>query len=217
MVKFKTLSIAIAATTLSFFAIGINSAQAALLQFSFTTENFFNTQETGSGSFLLDTETTVSSEIIAQLFDLTGQVFAEGLLYPDAVSNFFFSSPGAGTFNYATLDFVVFPTVSFVPGSVAGAIGLRQCNDPEADCPTQLTLDYTGSLAELPTLSANPESYSLFDVSGYKAGGAEVTFIENVTSQSSTAVPAPAVFPGVLAAGALGAVYRKRQSKKVSA
>ena len=147
MVKFKTLSMAIAATTLSFFAIGINSAQAALLQFSFTTENFFNTQETGSGSFLLDTETTVSSEIIAQLFDLTGQVFAEGLLYPDAVPNFFFSSPGAGTFNYATLDFVVFPTVSFVPGSVAGAIGLRQCSDPEADCPVSLALEYKGDLA----------------------------------------------------------------------
>jgi len=38
-----------------------------------------------------------------------------------------------------------------------------------------------------------------------------------VTYGSATAVPAPAVFPGVLAAGALGAVYRKRQAKKVSA
>ncbi len=211
MVNFKTLSMAIAATTLSFFAIGINSAQAALLQFSFTTD------QEGSGSFLLDTETPVSSEIIPPLFDDTGEVFAEGTLYANAVSNFFFSSPGAGTFNYATLDFIVFPTVSYAPGSVAGAIGLRQCSDPDADCPIQLDLDYLGSLAELPTLSANSESYDLFAVFGYQAGVAGFTLDESITSQSSTAVPAPAVFPGVLAAGALGAVYRKRQAKKVSA
>jgi hypothetical protein len=210
VVKFKTLSMAIAVTTLSFFAIDINSAQAALLQFSFTTA------QEGSGSFLLDTETPVSSEIIPQLVDGTGAI-AEGTLYANAVSNFFFSSPGAGTFNYSTLDFVLFPTVSFAPGSVAGAVGLRQCSDPEADCPIQLDLDYLGNLAELPTLSTDSKSYDLFAVFGYQAGVADFTFVEDITGQLATAVPAPAVFPGVLAAGALGAVYRKRQRKKVSA
>ena len=211
MVKFKTLSMAIAATTLSFFAIGINSAQAALLQFSFTTD------QDGSGSFLLDTETPVSSEVIP-LFDETGEeLIGEGRNYPDAVSNFFFSSPGAGTFNYASVDFVLFPP-NLVNKFSRGVIGPSQCNDPAADCPIQLNLDYLGNLAEFPTLSANPENYDLFAVFGYRAGVAEFTFLENIISPSSaTAVPAPAVFPGVLAAGALGAVYRKRQSKKVSA
>ena len=201
---------AIAATTLSFFAIGINSAQAALLQFSFTTD------QDGSGSFLLDTETPVSSEVIP-LFDETGEeLIGEGRNYPDAVSNFFFSSPGAGTFNYASVDFVLFPPNSVNIYSL-GLIGPSQCSDPEADCPVNLALEYKGDLAELPTLSANPKSYDLFAVFGYQAGVADFTFNEVITRQSATAVPAPAVFPGVLAAGALGAVYRKRQSKKVSA
>ena len=219
MVKFKTLSMAIAATTLSFFAIGINSAQAALLQFSFTTKNFFNIQETGSGSFLLDTETPASSEVIP-LLDATGaEVVGEGREYRDAVSNFFFSSPGAGTFNYATLDLGVFflfkPSASFpLP---FGAISPRQCSDLESDCPIQVGLDYLGNLTEFPILSANPESYKLLNVIAFQAGVAKLTFDEVITSPSATAVPAPAVFPGVLAAGALGVVYRKRQSKKVSA
>lgn len=210
MVNFKTLSMAIAATTLSFFAIGINSAQAALLQFSFTTD------QDGVGSFLLDTETPVSSETIP-LFDETGEnLIGEGRNYPDAVSNFFFSSPGAGTFNYASVNFSLFPPNSVNKNSL-GLIGPSQCSDPEADCPVNLALDYNGDLAELPTLSANPKSYDLFAIFGYQAGVADFTFDEKVTKQSATAVPAPAVFPGVLAAGALGAISRKRQGKKVSA
>mgnify|MGYP000013173981 CR=1 FL=1 len=210
MVNFKTLSMAIAATTLSFFAIGINSAQAALLQFSFTTD------QDGIGSFLLDTETPVSSKTIP-LFDETGEnLIGEGRNYPDAVSNFFFSSPGAGTLNYANVGFTLFPP-NLVNDYFFGTIGPSQCDDPEADCPVNVALEYTGDSAELPTLSTNPKSYDLFAIFGYQAGVADFTFNESITSPSATAVPAPAVFPGVLAAGALGAVYRKRQAKKVSA
>ena len=95
-----------------------------------------------------------------------------------------------------------------------GAIAPRQCSDLESDCPIQVGLNFLGNLTEFPILSANPESYKLLNVIAFQAGVAELTFDEVITSQSATAVPAPALFPGILVAGALGQFPVSVRAKK---
>lgn len=194
---------AIAVAGIGLTCLHTDSAQAALLHFSFTTDG------DGTGSFLLDTETPVSPDIAPPLFGPDGQLEGVGTYYGNAVSNFTFSSPGAGSFTYPNLDFVVFPSVPTVSGSslVAG-IGPLECSLSTNTCPIQLSVDYAGSPAALPSLSSNPNDYSLFDVLGYPDG--DVTFDELVTSTNAAGVPEPTVLPGLVAAGAIGGFLRKR-------
>lgn len=195
------------ATAIAMAGIGLtwlhtDSAQAALFHFSFTTD------QDGAGSFLLDTDTPVSSDIPALLFDADGTVSAEGLYYAGAVSNFTFSSPGAGSFPYPNLDFVVFPDVQTTPSTVLAGIGTLECSLPTNTCPFQLSVDYAGSLAALPGLSSDPNDYSLYSVVGYPEG--DITFNELITSTNAAGVPEPTVLPGLVAAGAIGGFSRKR-------
>lgn len=199
---FQKSAVAIAVAGIGLTCLHTDSAQAALLHFSFTTDG------DGTGSFLLDTETSVSPDIPAPLFDADGEtLLAEGVYYAGAVSNFSYSSPGAGNFAYPNLDFVVFPGVPAPPFPSFAAIGSLECTLTPT-CPIQISVDYAGSLAALPKLSDVPSDYTLIGAFGYPDG--DLTFEERVTSTNAAGVPEPTVIPGVLAAGAIGGFLRKR-------
>ncbi len=195
-------AIAIAGIGLTF--LDTPSAQAALLHFSFATDG------DGTGSFLLDTDTPVSPDLSVPLTDTDGNPIpeAEGLYYGGAISNFSYSSPGAGSFAYSSLDFVVFPGVPAPPAPSFAAIGTLECTFTP-NCPIQLSVNYAGSLAALPKLSDAPGDYTLLVALGYPTGG-ELTFEEHVKSSNAAGVPEPSVLPGLIAAGAIGGFLRKR-------
>lgn len=196
----SAMAIALAGVGLT--CLHTDSAQAALLHYSFTTE------QDGTGSFLLDTDTPISPDIPALLFDADNNVTAEGIYYAGAVSSFTFSSPGAGSFLYPNLDLVVFPDVQTTSSTVLAGIGTLECSLPTNTCPLQLSVDYQGSLAALPGLSSNPDDYFLYSVAGYPKG--DITFNELIKSSNAVAVPEPTVVSGMLAAGAIGGVLHKR-------
>ena len=199
MVKFKTLSMAIAGAacvTLGA-AVAPSSAQAVTMTNDFRVDvttgslagqSFFGNFQyddaglTGIGEEILDS----SNGSLGVSFNILGSTYTEQSDdgFPDFPQLIFQDGSLLG------LDFLVFPSAV--------------TNDPQRDLRFVQILP-TGFRAALVSEPELPEPLPF--------SGSEGT----VTYGSSTAVPAPAVFPGVLAAGALGAVYRKRQSKKVSA
>ena len=218
MVKFKTLSMAIAGAACVTIgsAVAPGSAQAATI-----TNNFRADVTTGSlagqsffGSFQYDdaalTDTSIqiidpingnqiinhSNGLLDLSFDILGTTYTEesDAGFPDFPQLNFQN----GSFQF--LDFLVFPPA--VTDDSQRDLRFFQVGynlDP--------TLDPLGSYFGAAFVSEPEVPFGLPFLGSQGS----------VTYGSSTAVPAPAVFPGVLAAGALGAVYRKRQSKKVSA
>ncbi|OKH60488.1 hypothetical protein [Scytonema sp. HK-05] len=134
---------------------GTAPVQAALLDFSFTTESG------ATGSFTLETDTPPSGE---------PGIFGPGITgisYPNAVSNFSVSAPYINLSNVTTdfnvvpsitSDFIGFPAnlgvlsgVSYPPGCITA---------PGFTCLFDVAVLYSGNLSELPVLSDNPLSYS---------------------------------------------------------
>lgn len=218
MVKFKTLSMAIAGAvcvTLGS-AVAPNSAEAVTM-----TNDFRVDVTTGSlagqsffGSFQYDdaalTDTSIqiidpingnqiinpSNGLLDLSFDFLGTTYTEES--DDGFPDFPQLNFQNGSFQF--LDFLVFPPAV--------------TNDPQRDI-RFFQVGYNND----PMLGPLGSYFGAAFVSepdvplGQPFSGSQGT----VTYGSATPVPAPAVFPGVLAAGALGAVYRKRQRKKVSA
>ncbi len=179
------------------------AAQAALLKFNFTTD------QGGSGSFVLNTETPLSLAIPPQL-DANGNVVALPVnVYANAVSSFSFSSPGAGSFQYDPIDFALLVSSPSLNSSL-GLIGSPACGDFSQDCPLQLEMIYRGAVANLPSLSIDPSNYFLFSVVAFKAFALEATFVEKITSTTATVIPTPALLPGLI--GFSAAVIRKRRA-----
>lgn len=181
-------------------------AQAALLKFEFTTN------QGGVGSFVLNTDTPLSSEVIPPLPDVDSNgnvVFVPGKLYASAVSSFSFSSPGAGALQYNQIDYVLFPSIPSFNGLPLAFISPRACGFPDQDCPMQLQVGYLGDVANLPDLPTDPLNYFLFNIAAYKAAEPGYTFFERVNSTTATVIPTPALLPGLI--GFSIGVLRKRR------
>ena len=154
--EIKKLSMAVAGAAFIALLTGATApVQAALLDFSFTTESG------ATGSFTLDTDTPSSSE---------PGIFGPGVTgisYPNAVSNFSVSAPYINLSDVTT-DFNVVPSITsdfigFPPnlGVLSGVSYPRGCiTAPGFTCLFDVAVFYSGNLSELPVLSDNPLSYS---------------------------------------------------------
>ncbi|MHC5729839.1 MAG: hypothetical protein ACYTXY_38115, partial [Nostoc sp.] len=103
-------------------------AQAALLEFNFTTKS------SGTGSFTLDTDTARDPN--PALFSNPNGSFTDGISYPGAISDFTFSAPSR-SFSNLSGDFGVFPSLPFTSNSKGVKSGLTS----PAGCLT--ALDYS--------------------------------------------------------------------------
>ena len=126
-------------------------AQAAPLDFSFTTVS----GETGT--FTLETDTPASGQPSVG----SGIPGFPGIIYPNAVSNFFFSSPSSPEFNASgeIADWEVIPSV--IPGNIgelSGVVYPSGCaTGTTFTCLINVGVLYTG---DVPELSDDPNSYS---------------------------------------------------------
>ncbi|MBD2773554.1 hypothetical protein [Iningainema tapete] len=142
----------------TFIAVGtaaLAPAQAALLDFSFTTTNG------GTGTFTLNTGTSPSAE---------PAIFAQGVTgisYPNAISNFSISAPYVNL-SSVTTDFSVVPSITSAFIGFPANLGVLSSisyppgciTSPGFTCLFDIAIFYTGNLSELPLLSDNPNSYS---------------------------------------------------------
>jgi len=149
----KSLPIAIAAAVIAVGTVAADSAQAALLDFNFTTENG------ATGSFTLDTDTPPSPDPALFRFGF------EGFAYPNAVSDFSISAPYLNL-SSVTTDYNVVPLLSDflgLPGTgLASGVsyGPGCITAPGLTCRLGLSVSYSGDSSELPVLSDDPTSYS---------------------------------------------------------
>ncbi|BAZ15441.1 hypothetical protein NIES4071_73130 [Calothrix sp. NIES-4071] len=149
--------ISLAAAVGAFIAVGTVTvpAQAALLDFSFTT------QSGATGSFTLDTDTPPSPQP-----SVGGGLGFPGILYPNAVSNFSLSSSLISLSNVST-DYEVIPSltsnvIGLPPalGVLSGAVYPPGCSvGTSFRCLVSVGVLYAGNLSELPTLSDDPNFY----------------------------------------------------------
>lgn len=149
----KSLPIAVAAAVIAVGTVAVDSSQAALLDFNFTTESG------ATGSFTLDTDIPAAPEPALFRFGFTGNA------YLNAVSNFSLSAPYLNLDNVTT-DYNLVPDLGDflgIPGSGA-ASGVSYdpgCIIEEGlTCTLGLSISYTGDPSELPALSDDPASYS---------------------------------------------------------
>lgn len=181
--------------------IGITPASAALLDFSFESENGVR------GSFTLDTDTQ-ASDVPADFG------FGSGTLYSNAVSDYNLSDNQGGlNFSGETADYQILtnPTPppadssvtpppggpQFPPGTtLSGVVYPSGCSEGVFTCSITVPIFYTGDLTELPKLSDNLNSYSIervefFDINP-ETQSLEVTrdvfTSSNITSRT-TSVP----------------------------
>jgi hypothetical protein len=132
----------------------ITPAKAELLDFSFTSQ-------TGvTGSFTLDTEAAPS-----RVPSAGAGPGLPGILYPNAVSNFFLSSPQLNLSGVTTDYEVVPPATSDLLGLPAG-LGVLSgtvyppgCSSGNFTCTVTAGVLYSGDLSKLPVLSDDPASY----------------------------------------------------------
>ncbi|BAZ18611.1 hypothetical protein NIES4071_104960 (plasmid) [Calothrix sp. NIES-4071] len=128
--------------------------QAALLDFNFTSVSGV------TGSFTLDTDTKFSPQPSAG-----AGPGLPGILYPNAVSNFFLSSPQLNL-NGVTADYEVVPPATSdrlgLPpglGVLSGAVYPSGCSAQNFGCLVTAGVLYAGNLSQLPVLSDNPVDY----------------------------------------------------------
>lgn len=196
----------IAFVVLSSIGSPLQSAQAAQLQFSFTTESG------GTGSFLLNTDTPVAPNP-TYIFDSTGQVIAEGKEYLGAISNLLINSPDLGSFQFPGGDFAIFPsyfpTSSPFPAAIAG-VPFGCGDDPVGFCAIQVNAFYQGNTAAA-MLSDNPQAYEFVTFNRFDEVTGNVVG-DRIASQSVVAVPEPSSIAGLVVASGLGARFlRKRR------
>ena len=210
----KKLSMATAgAAFIALGTFGTTPATAASLDFSFTTESG------GTGSFTLDTDTAPVTEPGLFSFGFTG------ILYPNAVSDFSFSSPyinlSGVTTDWSvvpsiTSDLIGFPSnlgvlsgVTYPPGCITA---------PGFSCLLDVSGFYSGNLSDLPVLSDDPNSYS----KGLIVEQFNPTTREQIISDdiiNFQVVPEPDSALGILAFGIGGALLllkRKMNRKKAA-
>jgi hypothetical protein len=131
-------------------------ATAALLNFSFTTENG------STGSFIVDTD-TASDPNPAIGITADGTEIEIGLAYPNAVSDFSLATTGT-VLSEVTADFGVFTTepLDSPDAGILSAVEFPSGCLTATDflCSIDVDLGYTGDVSELPVLSDDPLSYS---------------------------------------------------------
>lgn len=189
----KKLSMAVAGVlSIALGTVTVAPAQAALLDFSFTTV-------TGTtGSFTLDTDTNVSPVPANFGVDPITGIPITGLSYPNAVSNL--SIPRLNLSN-ETADFEVAPSlptsvlgIPNIPGVLSGVVYPAGCSrGTNFGCSFTLALGYTGDLSILPELSDDPSSYPAgISLDLFNPATAELInrdFITNVQVTRRQAVP----------------------------
>lgn len=213
----KKLSIATAgAAFIALGTLGTAPATAASLDFSFTT------QSGGKGTFTLDTDTAPAPEPTLR-FNVDGSVFAEGIAYTSAISNFSFSSPDT-SFNNRIGDFGVYPSVPFafnpdIPST--GTLGIA--GEPsgcvvssDVFCAVDIGVEYLGNVSELPVLSDDPGSYSLFDIIVYDGSESTSNVITAELITKSQVVPEPGSVMGTLAVGIGGALLLLKRKMNIN-
>lgn len=191
--------------------LGLEPAQAALLDFSFTTING------ATGTFTLDTDTTPSP--IPSIGAGIGGF--PGILYPSAVSDFSFSSAQSPEFNLSNeiVDWEIIPGI--IPGNMgnlSGVVSPSGCSTGTTfTCLINIGVLYTGNTSEL---SDNPDSYpvglgiELFDPTNNNASLGIEPFSEYKVVQRET-VPEPNTYLSIFALGIYGtasALKRKRSN-----
>ena len=156
------LSISVA-SIVGILAVAIEPSKAALLDFSFVTE------QGAVGEFTLNTDAEPANEPAIFRFGFTG------VAYLDAVTDFSLTAPYL-TLDGVTTDFNVVPDLADflgIPGSGA-ASGISY--DPGCiietglTCTLGLSISYLGDLTTLPALSDDPTTY---------ASGTAVSIFEN--------------------------------------
>lgn len=154
----------------------ITPAQAASLDFNFTTESG------ATGTFTLDTDATPSTDPANFGVNPVTGLPITGLSYPNAVSNLFLSSASQQlNLSGESADFEVAPTLTAdligVPGEgvISGAVFPTGCSTGDRfRCLFTLSVSYTGNLSQLPQLSDDLTSYP---------SGLSIDFFEPTTSQ----------------------------------
>ncbi len=209
---------ALGATFIALGTLGTDPAQAALLNFSFTTES------SGTGSFILNTDTVPTSES-GLLTDDDGSVIGTGFVYPNAVSNFSFSSPDVNLSNL-TGEFAVFPSNPpyFAPDSTGVDSGFEYPTGctvaTDFVCSVQVLTEYIGSISELPVLSDDPLSYPrAFAFQRINPTTSDFLTNDRITNFRVTPVPESDSVLGTLAFGIGGAgklLKRKMNRKKAA-
>lgn len=212
----KTLFMAVAGAV--FMAVGIAvPAQAALLDFNFTT------QSGATGSFTLETDTSPSPEPA-----IFGAGFT-GISYPNAVSDFSFSSPQLNV-NGGIADYQVAPSLNsdvLAPvfgfpftGVLSGVAYPSGCSSGITyTCRISVGTIYNGNISELPVLSDDPDSYpsgsfvTLYDTIGTPLSADRIT---NVQVAARKAVPESGSTLGILAfgIGGVGLLLKRKNRKK---
>lgn len=131
-------------------------ATAALLNFSFTTENG------STGSFILDTDAAPDPNPAIGI-TADGTAIGIGFAYPNAVSNFSLATTGT-VLSEVTADFGVFTIEPLDPPNtgILSAVEFPSGCLTATDflCSIDVDLGYTGDVEELPVLSDDPLSYS---------------------------------------------------------
>ncbi|MBE9214323.1 hypothetical protein IQ247_16885 [Plectonema cf. radiosum LEGE 06105] len=165
--QIKQLMIAVGGVvSLGLGTVRIAPAQAALLDFSFESENGVR------GSFTLDTD--------AQASDVPADFgFGSGTLYSNAVSDYNLSDSQRGlNFSSETADYQILtnPTPpaadssvtppdggpQFPPGTIlSGVVYPSGCSQGVFTCSITVPIFYKGDVTELPKLSDNLNSYSI--------------------------------------------------------
>lgn len=180
--EIKKLSMAVAGSAFIALLTGATApVQAALLDFSFTTESG------ATGSFTLDTDTPPSNEPALLAPDAPE---ATGISYPNAVSNFSLSAPYINLSNVTT-DFNIAPSLSSdfigLPANLGVLSGVSYppgcITAPGFTCLFDAALFYSGNLSELPILSDNPLSYSRgAGIRFYNPTNRELLITDNITN-----------------------------------
>lgn len=173
----KLLFMAVAGATFVMGTGAIAPAQAASLDFSFTTVNG------ATGTFTLDTDATPSPDPANFGVNPITRLPITGLSYPNAVSNLFLSSaPQQLNLSGESADFEIAPTLDSDligvldgEGVISGGVFPAGCSrEIRFRCLFTLSVGYTGNLSQLPQLSDDPTSYP---------SGLSIDFFEPTTAQ----------------------------------
>ncbi|MHC5613095.1 MAG: hypothetical protein ACYTXA_19355 [Nostoc sp.] len=187
-------------------------AQAALLEFNFTTKS------SGTGSFTLDTDTARDPN--PALFSNPDGSFTDGISYPGAISDFTFSAPSR-SFSNLSGDFGVFPSLPLASNSVGAlstVLSPAGClTAPDYSCSVGIDVKYLGNISELPVLSTNPLSYfTATDIKFLDSQTSKLLSSDPITSFRAVRVPESDSVLGLLAIGVGGAALLLKRKFSVT-
>ena len=204
---------AVGAVVLAVGTAGTEPAQAALLDFSFTTVGG------NTGSFTLNTDI---APVPGASF---GSGFPTGFSYPEAVTNLSFSAPYINLSSVTTdwnivpsitSDFIGFPSNLGVLSGVSYPSGCITA--PGFSCLFNVAVFYSGNRTNLTVLSDKPNSYSrAVGVDFFDPTTQELLIRDEITNLK--VVPEPNSALGILAFGVGGALLllKRKMNRKVAA